>query len=493
MRTPAQTFVREPTLGAGKTNFPHQDRAIECCLKNAGDVGHADPLDSSISVVLRAVCCLISAMSPDDIANCALHHYESNLTKGRPKSEGEWTVYAAVVAQQEDVLWVLSSATGTKCTTIRTNGCVLHDCHAEVLTRRGLIRVLCRELQKGDQSSLLERHSTGKFRLRSDIALHLYVSCSPCGDASIYPLSKDRVLYTGAKIVVPTDGGTNASELGGGNQQVLAGTNVAREKVQVLGKVRTKSGRSNLPSMLRSSSMCCSDKLVCWQVIGMQGAILSRVMEEVRLSTIVVSRDTRVPTGSAAQAKALDRAIAERVRSIRNEIPGIAVQPIVPSVHTVSSAFPFDKALVECKGIAALGGREHDETEPRAVGTKRKREWCGGSVSACGLSVNWQNCDPDTVELVVGARGVRQGRKPKSDLDYEGLASRLSRRGLLRLFEEVGVGYDGVPQSYTQIKRELSDSGWQEMKTKVLTEGILSGWLRNQVKGDFLWRSSATR
>lgn len=432
-------------------------------------------------------------VSPEDIANCALRHYSSHLTKGRPKLEGEWTVYAAIVAEQENKLWVVSCATGTKCTTKRVNGCVLHDCHAEILTKRGLIRVLCRELARKDQSSLLERQPNGKFKLRSDISLHLYISCSPCGDASIYSISNDQVLFTGAKIVVFPEGSTEPPDDGGGNQHLLKGTSVAREKVQLLGKLRVKSGRSNLPPNMRSSSMSCSDKLVYWQVVGMQGAMLSGMIEMVRLSSIVVSRDKRIPVGSLAQEKALDRAISERIRSICADMPGIVAHPIVPRIHTVSSFFPFDKVHVESRVSTAIGTPTKNGTEPMTGGAKRKREGFASSVSPCGLSVNWQCCDTKLVEILVGARGVLQGRKPKIDIDYERLASRLSRLQLLRLIEEVGAGYDGKPSSYMEIKQKIADSVWLERKTKLLSKGPLSGWLRTQDMGDFLLTSSTEK
>ena len=38
--------------------------------------------------------------------------------------------------------------------------------------------------------------------------------------------------------------------------------------------------------------------------------------------------------------------------------------------------------------------------------------------SPCGVSINWQWSNQET-EVVVGARGIRQGKKPKSDQDYK--------------------------------------------------------------------------
>lgn len=132
----------------------------------------------------------------DLVAECALTHYQKKIRKGKPKDGTEWTVYAAIVAQREDRMWVTSASTGTKCTAHRQDGYVLHDGHAEVLARRGLLRVLWLELrEKLEKSadgfkvsstdvSLLENHTEQhRFKLRFDTSLHLYISDSPCGDA----------------------------------------------------------------------------------------------------------------------------------------------------------------------------------------------------------------------------------------------------------------------------------------------------------------------
>jgi tRNA-specific adenosine deaminase 1 len=141
------------------------------------------------------------------VAECALKHYENNITKGKPKDEAEWTVYAAIVAQRQARLWVISAATGTKCTARRQDGFVLHDGHAEVLARRGLMRVLWLELREKlgngrectkdeskDESLLEEMNGSKRFKLCSDIGLHLYISDSPCGDAR-YACGFQRMPY----------------------------------------------------------------------------------------------------------------------------------------------------------------------------------------------------------------------------------------------------------------------------------------------------------
>ncbi|MEQ2249215.1 hypothetical protein ILYODFUR_027202, partial [Ilyodon furcidens] len=92
---------------------------------------------------------------------------------------------------------VVCLATGTKCLdsdAANEDGCTLRDCHAEVLSRRALVRffysqlelLLCKRPEGEDQSIFIpDKDSTHRFRLREGIHFHMYISLSPCGDARI--------------------------------------------------------------------------------------------------------------------------------------------------------------------------------------------------------------------------------------------------------------------------------------------------------------------
>ena len=587
------------------------------------------------------------------VSKCALDHYHTTLNKGKPKDETEWTVYAAIIAslRRQEVddnknnnnnnnnnhhdnpgeessdtttnqagtvsTWVVSCATGTKCTTLRKEGMIVHDCHAEVLARRGLIRVLQLEMihnnveqnqrqqeqeqkeqeqeQKEQQSSLTTRdrrtspspsfhllepviaQGQTKFQLRKNLQLHFYISDSPCGDASIYAInrhatvypngddddkgnhtinnkieSRQELLYTGAKVIVSEQTGVDAATCGG-NHQLLesggggggggeaSGRNIAREDLQVLGKLRTKSGRSNLPCHLRSTSMSCSDKLVQWSILGLQGALLSNlVVTPIRLHSIVVSRDPRgmedgglERLSSNHQLEALQRAIPRRVqetweyvqksnRMTENSMttttttttiishPPIDQNVPIPIVSLTVQVFPSGKSAVAAR--VAQQSRPDNSNQimpiPKPPNKRQRMEtnMASGTISPCGFALNWQQSDPTIIELLIGARGICQGKKPKSIQDYERLASRLCRRSQIGrcqqyqsllvqnnndMGDNVNVNVENQSNHYCSTYQEWK-SQWccetyKNLKSFILQDGggPLVGWLRNQ--DDFVY------
>ncbi|CDW90525.1 adenosine deaminase [Stylonychia lemnae] len=88
--------------------------------------------------------------------------------------------------------------------------------------------------------------------LNENILFHLYVSEPPCGDSSL--LLKD-------------DSNSNSHWTG------AKSTNY--ESCQDLGISRLKSGRSDIKDDNRSECMSCSDKIMMWNTLGIQGSLLA--------------------------------------------------------------------------------------------------------------------------------------------------------------------------------------------------------------------------
>ena len=62
-------------------------------------------------------------------------------------------------------------------------------------------------------------------------------------------------------------------------------TTRGRDNYALLGVLRTKPGRADSPS---TTCLSCSDKIARWNVLGIQGALGSRLLSPLYLSTIVI-------------------------------------------------------------------------------------------------------------------------------------------------------------------------------------------------------------
>jgi Adenosine-deaminase (editase) domain len=104
---------------------------------------------------------------------------------------------------------------------VSADGTVVQDSHAEVLVRRCLLRLLSSHLRHAVNQSncksscmrccslLLEQSSSGRYKLKDSLRLHLYISDPPCGDASIYPCkeacsSGQQLIAEGVHITTPS-------------------------------------------------------------------------------------------------------------------------------------------------------------------------------------------------------------------------------------------------------------------------------------------------
>ncbi|NXU81928.1 ADAT1 deaminase, partial [Oreotrochilus melanogaster] len=150
--------------------------------------------------------------SADEIAELCYQHYRTRLPKqGKPDPNREWTSLAAVVkvesATQGEVLAspgnmqvmkeVVAMGTGTKCigqNKMRKTGDILNDSHAEIVAKRSFQRYLLHQMWLAafhQQCSIfIPGTETGKWKLKPNIVFVFFTSHTPCGDASIIPISE---------------------------------------------------------------------------------------------------------------------------------------------------------------------------------------------------------------------------------------------------------------------------------------------------------------
>ncbi|NXG52363.1 RED2 editase, partial [Psilopogon haemacephalus] len=199
---------------------------------------------------------------------------------------------------------VLSS--GTKCINgeyINDKGLAVNDCHAEILARRAFVHFLYSQLElhlskrrEDWERSIFVRLKEGGYRLRENILFHLYVSTSPCGDARLHS-----------------------------PYEITAGLNSSKQMVRrYRGHLRTKieSGEGTIPVRCHNAAqtwdgvllgeqlitMSCTDKIARWNILGLQGALLSSFIEPMYLHSIVV--------GSLSHTGHLSRVMSHRIEDI---------------------------------------------------------------------------------------------------------------------------------------------------------------------------------
>lgn len=278
----------------------------------------------------------------DEVARLCTTAYSQSIpargAKPARRSNGvlEWTVLAGLVVSYPNPLntggkrkySLVSLATGLKCVSytqvVQSHGDVVHDSHAEVLARRGArLWLLSRlEHERGAQTDcgprLYEPAHDGRWKLATDVRLHLYVSTLPCGDASTLLFEFQRARQdvdakrTGAaspldllrKYAIHAPSGSSN------------GTALSRGRAAGMNALRTKPGRPDSPP---SISMSCSDKLALWAAIGIQGSMLSAVLEPVHISSVTVSDGALTAIGLETNSTDA-RAPAEQLKDLlRND------------------------------------------------------------------------------------------------------------------------------------------------------------------------------
>ncbi|XP_051998172.1 double-stranded RNA-specific editase 1-like isoform X1 [Xyrauchen texanus] len=228
---------------------------------------------------------------------------------------------------------VICVSTGTKCINgeyMSDRGLALNDCHAEIIARRSLIRYLYMQLEfflsnnkEEQQKSIFTQCDKRGYRLKDNVQFHLYISTSPCGDARIFS---------------PHEAGVEGErDFKSPNYSVKASFDpflhdLARDQGdrhpnrKARGQLRTKieSGEGTIPVRTSNTiqtwdgvlqgerllTMSCSDKIARWNVVGIQGSLMSYFTEPIYFSSIIL--------GSLYHADHLSRAMYQRIADIED-------------------------------------------------------------------------------------------------------------------------------------------------------------------------------
>ncbi|KAM3135707.1 hypothetical protein pb186bvf_012233 [Paramecium bursaria] len=176
----------------------------------------------------------------------------------------EMTVIASISLVDENNVILCSFGSGSKGVGKKDlqNSYRLHSCHAEVIAKRGFQIWIYQNLEK----YFVKNNQIYELDKRFKIAM--YISQPPCGECQIIPQSQ---IY-GLSAAKPLE---------------YFETDMPNFIIDPK-RLRSIPCKLETPIDNRCPSFCCSDKIMLWTVLGIQGSLLSQIIKPIYLDYIII-------------------------------------------------------------------------------------------------------------------------------------------------------------------------------------------------------------